>query len=170
MKLKSTLPGRLSNRQQGSRRSSVLGLARDGRGQGLVEFILALPIFVVLFFGIYEFGRYYSTRLWIRSAVAEGARFAATGNQLVDDEGEPLGRALSIESTILSKVSRFGVAAGDIAIDPADGGGPEEIVTVSLDYTYEVAIPIIERVLRTDVLEFSVATSMRNEPFFAEES
>ncbi len=148
-------------------RDRSAGLLRSLRGQGLVEFVLALPVFVILFFGIYEFSRYYSTRLWIRNAVAEGARFAATGNELIDEEtGDPLGRSVSIRNTILSKVSRFGVTGGDITLDPADGGGPEDVVTVSLEYEYEVAIPLIERVIGRDVLEFSIATSMRNEPFF----
>ena len=148
-------------------RSRAVGLLRSMGGQGIVEFILAIPIFVVLFFGIYEFSRYYSTRLRIRNAVAEGARFAATGNRLVDPAtGDPLSRSVSVRNDILSNVAMFGVTSGDIVLSPSDGGGPEEIVTVSLDYSYEVAIPLMERVLGTGILDFSVSTSMRNEPFF----
>jgi Flp pilus assembly protein TadG len=107
-------------------------LLHGTRGQGLSEFVLAIPVFMVLFSGIYEFSRYYTTRLRIRSAVAEGARFGT--------------------------------------IDPADGGAPEEVVTITLDYEYQVAIPLMERVLGTEVMDFSISTVMRNEPFFEEEA
>ncbi len=145
-------------------------LLRGTRAQGLSEFVLAIPVFMVLFSGIYEFSRYYTTRLRIRSAVAEGARFATTGNFLVDeDTGDAIARAESIKNTILNHVAQFGVTADNIEIDPADGGGPEEVVTVRLDYEYQVAIPLMERVLGMDVMDFSISTVMRNEPFFVEE-
>ncbi len=148
-------------------RSQTLRLARGVGGQGIAEFVFAIPVFMTLVFGMYEFSRYYSTRLMIRSAVAEGARFATTGNQLVDPvTGDPLPRAVSIVNTILNRTAHFGVTAGDITLDPADGGGPEEIVTVSLNYDYPVAIPLMQSIFGTGVLDFDVATVMRNEPFF----
>jgi hypothetical protein len=142
-------------------------LGRDVAGQGLVEFIFALPVCMTIFFGIYEFSRYYTTRLRIRTAVAEATRFATTGNTLTDaDTGDPLSRAVSIQQTILNQVAHFGVTSGDITLDPADGGGPEEIVTVSVNYEYQVAMPLMAKVFEADALDFSVSTSMRNEPFF----
>jgi hypothetical protein len=142
-------------------------LARNAGGQGLVEFIFALPICMMLIFGIFEFSRYYTTRLRIRTAVAEATRFATTGNTLTDtDTGDPLSRSVSIQRTILGQVSHFGVTSDDISINPADGGGPEEVVTVTVDYDYEVAVPLMAKVFEADALGFSVSTSMRNEPFF----
>jgi Flp pilus assembly protein TadG len=132
-----------------------------------VEFIFALPIFMVLFFGIFEFSRYYTTRLRIRTAVAEATRFATTGNTLTDaDTGDPLSRSVSIRQTILNQAQQFGVTADDTSLDPEDGGGPEEIVTVSVDYDYHVAVPVMAKVFDAAVLDFTVATTMRNEPFF----
>ena len=156
--------GDQSRRPKGRRlfRASTTRLARGKRGQGLVELVLAIPVLMVLFFGIYEFSRYYSARLRIRSTVAEAARFAATGNQLTDPvTGDPLSRALSIRTKILSEVGPFGVTSGDITLSPADGGQPEEVVTVSLDYQYEVAVPLMEQVLGRGTLDFTVSTSMR---------
>jgi Flp pilus assembly protein TadG len=132
-----------------------------------VEFIFALPVCMMLFFGIYEFSRYYTTRLRIRTAVAEATRFATTGNTLADaDTGDPLSRSVSIRQTILNQVDQFGVTSDNISIDPEDGGGPEEIVTVTVDYEYQVAVPLMAKVFEADALDFSVSTSMRNEPFF----
>lgn len=140
---------------------------RGRRGQGIVELVFALPVFMTLLFGIYEFSRYYSARLRIRSAVAEGTRFAATGNKLLDDDtGTFLSRAESIKTTILSQVGHYGISGADIHILPADGGAPEEVVTVTLDYEYPVAIPLMQSIFEAPILDFSVSTSMRNEPFF----
>lgn len=142
-------------------------LARSARGQSLVEFVVTLPVFMMLIFGIYEFSRYYTARLRIRNAVAEGTRFATTGNQLADpDTGDPLGRPVSIRNTILSEVGQYGVTSGDITITPEDGGGPEQIVTVSVEYEYRVAVPLMAQVFNSGLLDFTVSTSMRNEPFF----
>ena len=49
------------------------------RGAALVEFALILPILVMFVFGIIEFGRLYSARIQLTSAVREGARAAALG-------------------------------------------------------------------------------------------
>ena len=128
-----------TNRRKGRLRS----LVRKVSGQGIVEFLIVIPVFLVLFFGIYEFSRCYYTRAQIRGAVAEATRFASTGNQLADpNTGDPLSRALSVESMILADVGKFGVAGGDITLAPPDGGQPEEVVTVTLDYEYQVGVPI----------------------------
>ena len=44
-------------------RDEVGCLIRRMRGQGIVELTLAIPIFLVLLFGIFEFSSYYSTRM-----------------------------------------------------------------------------------------------------------
>jgi len=66
-----------TNKLKGRLRS----LVRKVSGQGIVEFLVVIPVFLVLFFGIYEFSRYYYTRAQIRGAVAEAMRFASTGSQ-----------------------------------------------------------------------------------------
>lgn len=60
-------------------------------GQALVEFTLILPLFVLLFMGMVEFGRAFHTWLLVTNAAREGARVAAvqmdlaTVNQRVYD-------------------------------------------------------------------------------------
>ena len=149
------------------REPRIRRLARSVGGQSLVEFVLAIPVLLVMMSGMFEFSRYYIHRLTIRNAVAEGTRYATTGNFQIDDEsGDAIDRATSIRNTILEQTSRFGVTAGDIIITPEDGGAPEEVVTVRLDYEYEVAMPLMEHVLGTGLFDFQVSNSMRNEPFF----
>ncbi len=45
----------------------------------MVEFALILPVLVLFVFGIVEFGRAYSARIELTSAVREGARALALG-------------------------------------------------------------------------------------------
>ncbi|MBN2089299.1 pilus assembly protein [candidate division KSB1 bacterium] len=46
-------------------------------GQSLVEFALVLPVFIIVIFGIIEFGRIWMTMNVITSAAREGVRIAA---------------------------------------------------------------------------------------------
>ncbi len=49
------------------------------RGQSLLEFALVLPILLLLFFGIIEFGIIFSDNLIISQAAREGARVGVVG-------------------------------------------------------------------------------------------
>ena len=58
-------------------RKKINLLARDSRGQSLVEFALVVPVLVVILFAIIEFGRLWMTVNVLTSAAREGARVAA---------------------------------------------------------------------------------------------
>lgn len=51
---------------------------RPGRGQALVEFVLILPVFLMILMGMLEFGVAYDHRTAMAYAVREGARVGAT--------------------------------------------------------------------------------------------
>lgn len=57
-----------------------LGRSKDEgqRGQTLVEFALILPLFLLMFFAMVDFGRGFYTWLLVTNAAREGARVAAT--------------------------------------------------------------------------------------------
>jgi len=52
-------------------------LAREERGQGMVEFALILPVFVLLLVGMIEFGSIYSKVISMRQGVREAGRQAS---------------------------------------------------------------------------------------------
>jgi len=52
---------------------------RTGRGQGLVEFALILPILILLLIGVVEIGYALRSYLIVVNADREGCRFAARG-------------------------------------------------------------------------------------------
>ena len=54
-------------------------LAKNEKGQALVEFTLVLPLLLLLVFGIVEFGRVYSAVLAVNHVARETARAAAVG-------------------------------------------------------------------------------------------
>lgn len=51
---------------------------RVERGQGLVEFALILPVVVVMFFGIIQFGFLFGGQIALVNAVREATRYAST--------------------------------------------------------------------------------------------
>ena len=112
-------------------------LRRSASGQSMVEFVLVIPMILLLLTGIFEFGRHYYPRLTLRNAVAEAARFAVTGRTLLDpDTGQPMTRAESIVQVILDKARGLAVDVNNIQINPSDGGLPGQVVTVSATYRY----------------------------------
>jgi hypothetical protein len=145
------------------RGSATARLLRANHGSGLVEFALVLPLLMSLMFGIFEFGRIGLSHLTARYAVAEAARYAVTGRQRSDPEtGEPISRAESIRQVIREKVGQLAIA-DSIVIDPPDGGGPDDLVTVSVSFTYRFFLPGLEEVIPP--VDFTVRSAMKNEPF-----
>lgn len=147
--------------------SATIGtrVRRCTRGSALVEMALVTPLLLVLFSAVFEFGRMFHTRLTARHAVIEATRYAVTGNQRTDpDTGEPIDRPTSIKQVLSERAYTLPVVPDAVTISPADGGGPEEVVTVTLTYTYDYAMPGFMDVL--PAMQFTVAASMRNEPYF----
>lgn len=58
-------------------RSGLRRLRATDAGQSLVEFAMVLPFFLVLLFGLVDFGRAFYTWLQVTNAAREGARAAA---------------------------------------------------------------------------------------------
>jgi len=157
---------RSTYRRRRRARRARRGRNRNPRGSVAVEFLFAIPIVLFLFFGIFELGRHYYTRLTLRHAVAEAARFAVTGQTLDDPEtGNPMTRAESIQLVIQRSALRLGVDVAQIVIIPADGGGPEEVVQVGVQYEYAFWFQPMGDLL-SPLEEIVVTTAMRNEPAF----
>ncbi len=139
----------------------------DTRGQAAVEFALVLPTLVLLLVGIYELTRYYHTRMTVRHAVAEAARFAATGQVLTDPEtGEELSRTASIVRAIQNNANGLTLDVDGIMIDPADGGGPNDVVRIVATYRFTYMDSPLVRSFAPPFAEFTVATTFKNEPVF----
>ncbi|MCL5026346.1 MAG: pilus assembly protein [Chloroflexi bacterium] len=77
------------------------------RGQVLVEFAVALPVVMLLFFGVYEFGDLMREWITVQHAVEEGARFATTGQGQSDGT-----RETQIEDTVKNAASSLHIDTG----------------------------------------------------------
>ncbi len=93
-------------------------------GQSLVEFALILPVFIVVLFGIMEFGRLWETTNVLTSAAREGARVAAVTEPDLDE-------ALTAARSVLD--------AGDVSGATVTINGPDAnkdiVVTIVMTYT-----------------------------------
>jgi Flp pilus assembly protein TadG len=100
-------------------------------GQALVEFILILPILLLLVFGLIDFARAWSANHAIADAAREGARM------LVVNEGSTFADA---ETTIRNRLALARLDDNRLTVDfdpddtPAGRGQPQ---TVVLTYAYE---------------------------------
>ncbi|MCG8468259.1 MAG: pilus assembly protein [Gemmatimonadetes bacterium] len=130
-----------------------------------MEFILAVPIVILVLAGIVEFGRHYHARLTLRHAVAEAGRFAVTGQVLQDTLGNPMTRAQSITHKIQTAASDLNVQVTELNITPPDAGGPGEVVTIDATYRFQFVMPGIKQLFGGGYVDFATATSVYNEPF-----
>jgi Flp pilus assembly protein TadG len=141
-------------------------LRRRQRGQGLIEFVVALPVAVFLLLAIVEMGLHFYTRVTARHAIQEAARYAVTGQQITDPlTGQPIGRAASIIQTLQDKATALNIDVSDISLNPPDGGGPDDVVEISLTYTYEFG-PAIAPLFVSRFMDITLQTTVKNEPLF----
>ncbi len=144
-----------------------IGRRLDERGQGAVEFALVLPALVLLLMGIFEFTRHYHARLTVRHAVSEAARFGSTGQLLIDPEsGETMSRAASIIAAMQRSAGGLDLDVEQIILDPADGGGPNDVVRMVATYRFTFMDSPLVRSFAPPFAEFTVATTFKNEPVF----
>lgn len=147
-------------------RSRWTRIAQD-RGSTVIEFAMVLPVIALIFMGILDFGRYFFTRITLQHAVHEAGRFAITGNALSDANGDPMTRVESIKQVIVDNATSLDVDVNLVEVDPVDGGGPGQIVTVRSSFTFEFLTPGIQAMVPGGAHDFTVTTTMKNEPFFA---
>lgn len=125
----------------------------DRRGQSLVEFALALPVLLLVLFGITEFGRAFQAYLTVNHIAREGARLAAVGAS----NGE-------IESLIYSEAVGLDPNRLTITITPADESArlPGQTVTVRVAYQFQLVVPLISDLVGSGI-PMEAALSMRIE-------
>lgn len=115
-----------------AQRRNTLGLLlgqlrRRSAGNAVVEFALVLPLFLLLVFGVTEFGRALSVVQVLNSAAREGARIAAVTDpdqQAVEDRVNEVLAATSVTPTAV-------VVEGPV-------GSPESTVRVTVTSDFVV--------------------------------
>jgi len=120
------------------------------RGQSLVEFALIAPLFLLLVFGIVDFGIAFYSWITITNAAREGARLGAVQ-----------GTEAEITSRVNAATDHLDPADLDILVTNAEGP-PGEAVSVEIDYDYNLVTPLAG-ILGLDTVNISSTSTMRLE-------
>ncbi|MCE5262617.1 MAG: pilus assembly protein [Deltaproteobacteria bacterium] len=155
---------------------------RKDRGNTAVEFALTLPIFIILFIGIIEFGWYFFVQHTVQYATREGMRLALVGRTIADpsNPGNNLSREASIIQTIKNNamlpVIRDGVLVSIYPLstgynDPngwetqQDAGDPGEYMRVRSRYIHTFFTPLIGGFFGGGGITIQAEGTYRNELF-----
>jgi hypothetical protein len=152
--------------------ASAGGYGKSGRNwPELVEFAVALPVFLVLVFGVMDLGRLYFTQITAQHALREAGRFAVTGNHLPDlkHPNQTLSRVDSILQVVRNMAP--GIDVSGVQISSLNGGskglgragrpGYRDNLTVNL----KLITPIIKVPLRPGWrVHIHRQQSFKNEP------
>ncbi|MCI0519247.1 MAG: pilus assembly protein [Chloroflexi bacterium] len=98
-------------------------------GQAIVEFALALPVLLLLLFGVIEFGRLLQAWLTVQNAARFGLRFAVTG-EFYPSYCDDAAIALDLED----EDTFNGDPAGDCIVPEAFGDTSQELTDAMVDW------------------------------------
>ena len=100
------------------------------RGQSMVEFVLVLPIFLLLVFSIVDFGMGFHAWLTVTNSAREGARLGAV-------------RGSNAEIVTRVHYTADTLDAADMTVTVTNAqGNPGESVVVDVDYDYTLITPL----------------------------
>ncbi|HLE17046.1 MAG TPA: TadE family protein [Syntrophales bacterium] len=125
-------------------------------GQGLVEFALVVPIFLILLFGMVEFGRAWMTKNIITGAAREAVRIFAV---IPYDNVAAESRAVNILSSAGLDSSRWTISIYSEDMVPGDN----IIMRTDVSYNFPVIIAGFIPGLPTNNILLSTSTTMRRE-------
>ncbi len=149
--------------------------AKDS-GATLVEFAMALSLFLLLILGTLDFAYLFYTKLTLQNAVRQAGRYAITGQCVTNPNGTcKVNRYNSIIQTL--QTTSIGLLnasnLGDINIVctnngggcPNNAGGPGDIVTITVTYTYNFLTAPISKFFAGGKYRYTVSAAFTNEPF-----
>ena len=144
---------------------SIFGYARSKRGQSVVEFTLAAPLFFVAFYAIIEFSHLFYVRVTVQHALDEAARYNSTGQgQVADDPGA---RLAAIQKVFCNNLVATGVICPTLNVNAPEGNIPGKIVTITATVTkpfFSGIFRLLDPLFPTDVT-ITVSTVYQNEPY-----
>ncbi|HJR56003.1 MAG TPA: TadE/TadG family type IV pilus assembly protein [Rhizomicrobium sp.] len=158
---------------------------RSRSGSAAIEFAFVAPIFLMLLFGMFEFGIMFFGRSVLSNAVQDSARLIRTGQaQTGAMQGDFPQQICNRISKLFDDCAKLTV---DVQVYPAgfspptspfdangnlqsnyDPGAPCDVVVVRAFYKYTIFTPLIAPLLGGKNFTYlSAAAAFRNEPFTA---
>src|SRR5712692_8281339 len=141
---------------------TILGYARSKRGQSVVEFTLAAPLFFLAFYAIIEFSHLFYVRSTLQHALDEAARYMSTGQGQVKDD--PGARLAAIQNVFCKNLVATGIACPGLNIVAPEGNVPGEIITITATVRKPFFTGFFGIFDPTGVM-MTVSTIYQNEPY-----
>lgn len=149
-------------------------------GTTAVELAFALPVLLLLIFGIVEIGRYYFVQHTLQFGTREGTRLALVGKTLQDKRGQSMSREESIITMIKMNVSpamnpdEVSISIFPVGADYSDpqewsgqtnAGAPGQYMRVRTRYTYRFITPLVGSLFPMNAAVLEAECTYRNELF-----
>jgi len=149
---------------------SIFSLLKSKRGQSVVEFTLAAPLFFAAFYAIIEFSHMLYVRVTVQHALDEAGRYMSLGQG--QSGTNPGARVAAVKTAFCRNLVATGLSCPALgtpqfSINPSSGGGPGEIVTVSTTFTkpfFSGALRLLDPVFPTGIT-MTLSTTYQNEPY-----
>ncbi len=129
----------------------IKGQLNNKKGQSMVELALVLPVLLLLFMGIVQFGFIFNGHITVTSAAREGARLAAVGY----DDSAVMDRVEEASVGPLLTVERFNININRNV-------GSDETLSVTVLGTVDVIVPMLNMFVGNSV-DISSESVMRVE-------
>jgi Flp pilus assembly protein TadG len=131
---------------------NVRQMSGTSRGQTLVEFALVIPLVLLLFMGVFDFGRAIYSYNTISNAARDGARKAIVDQTVgaAAQEAAEQATALGLDPADTNQVQvRYLLPnlSGACPAEPSGGYGIGCIAEVRVQYTFRAITPVIGNVV-----------------------
>ena len=138
-------------------RAGSVRARRSERGQGILEFVLVMPLLLLFIFVIVDFGIGINRRVIVTNAAREAARYGATGQTIAAIKQRAVDQSKGLFAT-----SDVDVTFYDTDSNP--GLNPGDSVAVHITYSYKFLEPFkaFDALFPTS-LEMNACTDMRME-------
>ncbi len=139
---------------------------RDQRGTSTLEFIVVLPLLLIVWFGIVELSRAWHTLNIVTTAAREGARVGTVTPLDAGGLFDPLPAQDRIDgvldaANLLTGATRTVTCVPPVVTPPETDCVPDSRVRVDVTVTFETAVPLVLPILQE--LTIQQTASMRYE-------
>lgn len=133
-----------------SERCDEMKYIKNEKGQSIVEFALVIPLLLIFVMAIIEFGFMFNAYLTISSASREAARLGSLGES-----------DIAIELRVDTVADNLDLSRIGVSVTPGTRGRGD-MVTVVVNYDYELVTPVISKIL-SPFVNLQAETVMRVE-------
>lgn len=148
-------------------------LLRQCGGTNLIEAAILTPLLLLLTFSIADFASIFYVYLALENGVAQGTRFAVTGQTLNDPAtGTPLSRQNSVILATQRATPTLTIDSSAFSFYHLTGGSwssgfaaSGEVGKVTVNYTWNIMTPLLKPFFTNGQVRITVDSAMKNESY-----